>query len=136
MTFLEDLHGTYGEHIPGDVDAAVVVDGKTLHFATNKHIKTQFVSLCTYCRVVICCRSSPFQKAEIVGEVTKKTGRVTLAIGDGANDVAMIQKAHVGVGIAGVEGLQAAASSDYAIGQVSLAFKIPYIIISSLENRE
>jgi len=43
---------------------------------------------------------------------------VTLAIGDGANDVAMIQKAHVGVGISGVEGLQAACASDYSIAQV------------------
>lgn len=43
---------------------------------------------------------------------------MTLAIGDGANDVAMIQKAHVGVGISGVEGLQAACASDYSIAQV------------------
>lgn len=47
------------------------------------------------------------------------TKSVTLAIGDGANDVAMIQKAHVGVGISGVEGLQAACASDYSIAQVS-----------------
>ena len=118
MKCLEELHSTYGEHIPRDVPAAVVVDGKTLNFATNRLVKPEFMSLCTHCRVVICCRSTPFQKAEIVGEVTKKTGKVTLAIGDGANDVAMIQKAHVGVGIAGLEGLQAASSSDYAIGQV------------------
>lgn len=50
--------------------------------------------------------------------MTRETGSVTLAIGDGANDVAMIQKANVGVGIAGLEGLQAACASDYAIGQV------------------
>lgn len=42
---------------------------------------------------------------------------MTLAVGDGANDVAMINKAHVGVGIAGKEGMQAARSSDYAIGK-------------------
>lgn len=50
--------------------------------------------------------------------VTSNTHEVTLAIGDGANDVAMIQKAHVGVGISGVEGLQAACASDYSIAQV------------------
>ena len=50
--------------------------------------------------------------------VTVHTGAVTLAIGDGANDVAMIQKAHVGVGISGYEGLQAACASDYSIAQV------------------
>ena len=52
--------------------------------------------------------------------LTTETGAVTLAIGDGANDVAMIQKANVGVGICGQEGLQAACASDYAIAQVSL----------------
>lgn len=56
---------------------------------------------------------------QVVELLTRETGSVTLAIGDGANDVAMIQKANVGVGIAGLEGLQAACASDYAIGQVS-----------------
>ena len=51
--------------------------------------------------------------------VTSYTKSITLAIGDGANDVAMIQKAHVGIGISGVEGLQAACASDYSIAQVS-----------------
>lgn len=55
---------------------------------------------------------------QVVELLTRETGSVTLAIGDGANDVAMIQKANVGVGIAGLEGLQAACASDYAIGQV------------------
>jgi len=62
--------------------------------------------------------------------VTVMTRSVTLAIGDGANDVAMIQKAHVGVGISGMEGLQAACASDYSIAQVptsnSLYFKTKY----------
>lgn len=68
--------------------------------------------------MVICCRVSPIQKAEVVELITTNTDCVTLAIGDGANDVAMIQKAHVGVGISGVEGLQAACASDYSIAQV------------------
>ena len=51
--------------------------------------------------------------------VTSHTKISTLAIGDGANDVGMIQKAHVGVGISGVEGLQSACASDYSIAQVS-----------------
>jgi P-type E1-E2 ATPase len=53
---------------------------------------------------------------------------VTLAIGDGANDVAMIQKAHVGVGISGVEGLQAACASDYSIAQVCIIIGYNYIL--------
>jgi len=55
---------------------------------------------------------------QIVEYVSKHVKAVTLAIGDGANDVAMIQKAHVGIGISGYEGLQAACASDYAIAQV------------------
>lgn len=77
------------------------------------------MEICITCKVVICCRVSPMQKAEVVDLVTTHTKSVTLAIGDGANDVAMIQKAHVGVGISGVEGLQAACASDYSIAQVS-----------------
>jgi len=47
---------------------------------------------------------------------TKHPDKTTLSIGDGANDVAMIMKADVGVGIAGQEGMQAASCSDFAIG--------------------
>ncbi|KRT86604.1 hypothetical protein AMK59_362 [Oryctes borbonicus] len=64
------------------------------------------------------------QKAEVVEYVTKHTKTVTLAIGDGANDVAMIQKAHVGVGISGVEGLQAACASDYSIAQFRFLLRL------------
>lgn len=60
--------------------------------------------------------------------VTVHTGAVTLAIGDGANDVAMIQKAHVGVGISGYEGLQAACASDYSIAQVKCDFSELYFM--------
>ena len=63
-------------------------------------------------------RVSPLQKAELVELVSNEVKAITLAIGDGANDVGMIQAAHVGVGISGVEGLQAACASDYAIAQV------------------
>jgi len=67
--------------------------------------------------VVIACRVSPKQKAEIVQFVKLKHPRATtLSIGDGANDVNMITMAHVGVGISGLEGQQAARSADYAIG--------------------
>lgn len=71
------------------------------------------------CEGVICCRVSPLQKALIVKLVKDGIGAMTLAIGDGANDVSMIQAADIGVGISGEEGLQAVNSSDYAIAQVS-----------------
>lgn len=97
---------------------ALVVDGTTLKYALSCDLRREFLDLCISCKVVICCRVSPIQKAEVVDLVTTNTDAVTLAIGDGANDVAMIQKAHVGVGISGVEGLQAACASDYSIAQV------------------
>ena len=97
--------------------AALVVDGQTLKFALSCDMKKDFLQLCLQCKAVVCCRVTPSQKAEIVEAVTQETQSVTLAIGDGANDVAMIQKAHVGVGISGMEGLQAACASDYSIGQ-------------------
>ena len=67
--------------------------------------------------VVVACRVSPKQKADIVEMVKNRfPSKKTLSIGDGANDVAMIMKADVGVGIAGKEGMQAARSADFAIG--------------------
>ena len=66
---------------------------------------------------VVCARVSPYQKGEIVSLCRNNRVVKTLAIGDGANDVPMIEKAHVGVGIYGKEGLQAVNNSDFAIGQ-------------------
>lgn len=100
-----------------DANVALVIDGKTLKYALTCDLRGDFQELCFLSRVVICCRVSPIQKAEVVDMVTQNTKAVTLAIGDGANDVAMIQKANVGIGISGVEGLQAACASDYSIAQ-------------------
>lgn len=81
-------------------------------------MKNEFIELTDGASVVICCRVSPKQKAEIVNLMkVKKQNLTTLAIGDGANDVNMIVAAHIGVGITGLEGQQAARASDYAIGQ-------------------
>jgi phospholipid-transporting ATPase len=96
---------------------ALVIDGKSLGYALEPDMELMFLELATLCRAVICCRVSPLQKALIVKLVKKYTNSILLAIGDGANDVGMIQAAHVGVGISGVEGLQAARSSDFAIAQ-------------------
>ena len=81
-------------------------------------IVEDFLALCSLMRSVVCCRVSPAQKAQVVMLVKRTPAApVTLAIGDGANDVAMIQAAHIGVGISGQEGLQAVNASDYAIAQ-------------------
>ena len=76
-----------------------------------------FIDLCEGANVVLACRVSPKQKAEIVTMMrARNPEKTTLAIGDGANDVNMITAAHIGVGIAGLEGQQAVRASDYAIG--------------------
>ncbi|TPX31714.1 hypothetical protein SmJEL517_g05015 [Synchytrium microbalum] len=104
---------------------ALIIDGKTLDFALERDIELIFLQLATLCKAVICCRVSPLQKALVVKLVKKNVNRaVTLAIGDGANDVGMIQAAHVGVGISGMEGLQAARSADFAIAQFRFLRKL------------
>uniref|UniRef100_A0A8C9TZ99 Phospholipid-transporting ATPase n=1 Tax=Scleropages formosus TaxID=113540 RepID=A0A8C9TZ99_SCLFO len=100
-------------------DFALIIDGKTLKYALAFGARHYFLDLALTCKAVICCRVSPMQKSEVVDLVKKQVQVITLAIGDGANDVGMIQTAHVGVGISGNEGLQAANSSDYSIAQVS-----------------
>ncbi|KAF2836691.1 putative phospholipid-transporting ATPase [Patellaria atrata CBS 101060] len=96
---------------------ALVIDGKSLTFALERDMEKMFLDLAIMCKAVICCRVSPLQKALVVKLVKRHLKAILLAIGDGANDVSMIQAAHVGVGISGVEGLQAARSADVAIGQ-------------------
>uniref|UniRef100_A0A8C8RVK1 Phospholipid-transporting ATPase n=1 Tax=Pelusios castaneus TaxID=367368 RepID=A0A8C8RVK1_9SAUR len=76
-----------------------------------------FVDLATSCQAVICCRVTPKQKAFIVQLVKRHRSAITLAIGDGANDVNMIKTADIGVGISGQEGMQAVQCSDYALAQ-------------------
>jgi phospholipid-transporting ATPase len=72
----------------------------------NDNLKRKFLDIGTNCRSVICSRSTPLQKALVVRLVKKnQPGVITLAIGDGANDVSMIQEAHIGVGIMGKEGI-------------------------------
>ncbi|KAF7362154.1 Phospholipid-transporting ATPase [Mycena venus] len=105
-------------------DLALVIDGKSLTFALEKEISKIFLELAIMCKAVICCRVSPLQKALVVKLVKKNQKAILLAIGDGANDVSMIQAAHVGVGISGVEGLQAARSADVAISQFRFLKKL------------
>ena len=105
------------EHEPPAATHALVIDGFTLRWVLSDQLRQKFLLLCKQCKSVLCCRVSPAQKAAVVAMVKTGLDVMTLSIGDGANDVAMIQEADVGVGIAGVEGRQAVMSSDYAIGQ-------------------
>ena len=119
MALAEDLQA-------GSTHSVVVIDGQTLGAVEKSEaLSEKFYAIMILVDSVICCRASPAQKALLVRTVRSQLGRfkgrnrqgLTLAIGDGANDLAMIQASHVGIGISGKEGLQAARVADYAIAQ-------------------
>ncbi|XP_055285267.1 phospholipid-transporting ATPase VB isoform X1 [Moschus berezovskii] len=98
-------------------DVGLVIDGKTLNAIFQGKLEEKFLELTRYCRSVLCCRSTPLQKSMLVKLVRDRLRVITLSIGDGANDVSMIQAADIGVGISGQEGMQAVMSSDFAISR-------------------
>ncbi|RVX08687.1 putative phospholipid-transporting ATPase 8 [Vitis vinifera] len=109
------------------VSSALIIDGESLSFALNKNLEKSFLELAIDCASVICCRSSPKQKAlvcainPVVTRLVKMgTGETTLAIGDGANDVGMLQEADIGVGISGVEGMQLCDFSAFKWFRISM----------------
>ncbi|KAI6058462.1 Phospholipid-transporting ATPase ID [Aix galericulata] len=103
----EQANGVYG----------LVINGHSLAYALEENLELELVRTACMCKVVICCRVTPLQKAQVVELVKKYKKAVTLAIGDGANDVSMIKTAHIGVGISGQEGMQAVLSSDFSFAQ-------------------
>ena len=102
-----------------ETERALIVSGDTLIEVSKHPDLIKILGLIgLHCEAVLCCRVSPKQKAEIVKMIRKALPNArTLSIGDGANDVNMIIEAHIGVGIKGVEGQQAARASDYSIGE-------------------
>ncbi|CAL0303621.1 unnamed protein product [Lupinus luteus] len=106
---------------------ALIIDGTSLVYILDSELEEELFQLASRCSVVLCCRVAPLQKAGIVAIVKNRTSDMTLAIGDGANDVSMIQMADVGVGISGQEGRQAVMASDFAMGQFS--FLVPLLLI-------
>ena len=114
----DELEAAKGDHLSPSQRFGVVIDGDALRLAlADPMLQRKFLLLCKQCKAVLCCRVSPAQKAAVVRMVKDLLDVITLAIGDGSNDVAMIQTADVGVGLAGEEGRQAAMSSDYVLGQ-------------------
>ncbi|XP_026702488.1 probable phospholipid-transporting ATPase VD isoform X4 [Athene cunicularia] len=97
--------------------AGLVIDGRTLEHVLHDSLQNIFLELTEKCRAVVCCRATPLQKSVLVRLVRNKLKAMTLAVGDGANDVSMIQVADTGVGISGQEGMQAVMASDFAISQ-------------------
>lgn len=96
---------------------ALVINGHSLTHALDRKLEMTFLEVGCACKAVICCRVTPLQKALVVDLVKRNKKAVTLAVGDGANDVSMIKMAHIGVGISGQEGMQAVLASDYSIAQ-------------------
>ncbi|XP_063355735.1 probable phospholipid-transporting ATPase VD isoform X2 [Pelmatolapia mariae] len=111
---LTDLTGN-GESMSSSF--ILVIDGRTLGWALEDELRSNFLELSRRCKAVICCRSTPLQKSQVVQLIRDHLGVMTLAVGDGANDVSMIQVADVGIGISGQEGMQAVMSSDFAISR-------------------
>ncbi|KAJ6986558.1 phospholipid-transporting ATPase 1-like [Populus alba x Populus x berolinensis] len=106
---------------------ALIIDGTSLVYILDSELEAQLFQLASTCSVVLCCRVAPLQKAGIVALVKKRTTDMTLSIGDGANDVSMIQMADVGVGISGQEGRQAVMASDFSMGQ--FRFLVPLLLV-------
>ncbi|KAF7022367.1 hypothetical protein CFC21_035151 [Triticum aestivum] len=106
---------------------ALIVDGNSLVYILETELQEELFKVATECSVVLCCRVAPLQKAGIVALIKNRTDDMTLAIGDGANDVSMIQMADVGVGISGQEGGQAVMASDFSMGQ--FRFLVPLLLV-------
>ena len=101
----------------GSKHLAVVMSGTTIPLALADSNKLRFLELAQECNAVVVCRATPLNKRDVVRLVKEHLDPICLAIGDGANDVSMIQEADIGIGIRGEEGMQAVLNSDYAIGQ-------------------
>ncbi|XP_022904487.2 probable phospholipid-transporting ATPase IIA isoform X1 [Onthophagus taurus] len=99
-------------------DCALVISGVSLEACLSCY-EQEFMELACLAPSVVCCRCSPTQKAQVVQLIQKYTGKRTAAVGDGGNDVSMIQQADAGIGIEGREGKQASLAGDFSIPQFS-----------------
>ncbi|GAA6107016.1 probable phospholipid-transporting ATPase IIA [Tachysurus ichikawai] len=97
-------------------DCALVISGDSLEVCL-KYYEYEFMELACQCPAVVCCRCAPTQKAQIVRLLQERTGKLTCAVGDGGNDVSMIQEADCGVGVEGKEGKQASLAADFSVTQ-------------------
>jgi len=117
------------------VKRGLVVEGAALkHLLGDPVLEEMLFAVASCSESVIACRVSPMQKALLLKMVRKYVSPTptTLAIGDGANDVGMIQEAHIGIGISGLEGQQAVNASDFAIAQ--FRFLEPLLLIHGRWN--
>ncbi|KAF8922857.1 putative aminophospholipid-translocase, partial [Dissophora ornata] len=99
-------------------DCCLVIDGESIQFYLD-NLKESFITTTVQLPAVVCCRCSPTQKADIARLIKQYTKKRICCIGDGGNDVSMIQQADVGVGIVGKEGIQASLAADFSVNQFS-----------------
>lgn len=99
-------------------ELALVIDGVSLQAMMSQFCDEFMESSCQLSGVV-CCRCTPTQKADVVRAIKKSTGKRVASIGDGGNDVSMIQAADVGLGLEGKEGRQASLAADFSLVQFS-----------------
>lgn len=104
-------------------DCALVVSGESLEVCLQ-YYQDEFMELATASPAVVCCRCSPTQKAQVVSLIQRHTGKRACAVGDGGNDVSMIQQSDAGVGIEGREGRQASLAGDFSIPAFSYISKL------------
>ncbi|KAG7549531.1 P-type ATPase cytoplasmic domain N [Arabidopsis thaliana x Arabidopsis arenosa] len=123
---LEEANASIASNDESD-NVALIIDGTSLIYVLDNDLEDVLFQVACKCAAILCCRVAPFQKAGIVALVKNRTSDMTLAIGDGANDVSMIQMADVGVGISGQEGRQAVMASDFAMGQ--FRFLVPLLLV-------
>ena len=111
----DDAH-EHLDFLSGKPDSCLLIDGESLALFL-RHMPLEFVSVAVRLPTVVACRCSPTQKAEIAKLIKDYTKKRVCCIGDGGNDVSMIQAADVGVGIVGKEGRQASLAADFSIEQ-------------------
>jgi len=111
------------EFLQNKLDCCLVIDGDSLQLCLNL-FKTEFIEITTKLSAVVACRCSPTQKADVARLIRTHTKKRVCCIGDGGNDVSMIQAADVGVGIVGKEGKQASLAADFSVTQFSYLTKL------------
>jgi phospholipid-translocating ATPase len=111
------------DFLRGKLDACLLIDGESLALFLT-HFRDEFIDLAVRLPAVVACRCSPTQKADVALLIRKFTRKRVCCIGDGGNDVSMIQAADVGVGIVGKEGRQASLAADFSISEFSHLTKL------------
>lgn len=130
---MSDNEQTFNMCVEENRKRSYLVEGESLALIFASKERTEnFVKVTKDCDSVVCCRVTPKQKvtylhllkALVVRMIKNALGKITLAIGDGANDVNMIQEAHIGIGLYGNEGMRAVQSSDFAFAEFQCLWRL------------